>query len=332
MKALNKIIRKSQHSPRTIVLAEGEDERIIEAAVRATSDKIANIIVLGNEQTIKNKSALLNFSLNGVQIIDPTQSKKAPEYAKALYELRKSKGLTREQATENVHDALCFANMMVLCGDAEGSVAGAIYKTSDVVRNAIQLIGVKTGTKMVSSFFLMMMCEPFHTLKGGFIFSDCALVIDPNEEQLAEIAIAASNSGRLMLDEEPKVAMLSFSTSGSASHEMVDKVVNATEIVRKKMPELVIDGDVQLDAAIVAKISNQKVNNSKTKGKANVLVFPNLAAGNIGYKMAERVGGAIAIGPVLQGLQKPANDLSRGCNAVDVYNLIAVTVVQAQAT
>jgi phosphate acetyltransferase len=332
MKALDEIIRKSQHDPRTIVLAEGEDNRIIEAAARATSDKLANIIVLGNEKTISNKAALLKVSLNGIQIIDPTQSEKAPKYAKALYDLRKAKGLTLHQAEKNVYDSLCFANMMVRCGDAEGSVAGSLYTTSNVVRNAIQLIGVKKGAKMVSSFFLMMLCEPFHTLKGGFIFSDCGLVIDPNEEQLAEIAMAASDSGRLMLNEEPKVAMLSFSTSGSASHEMVDKVVNATEIVRKKRPKLVIDGDVQLDAAIVANISDQKVKDSKTKGKANVLVFPNLAAGNIGYKMAERVGGAIAIGPILQGLQKPANDLSRGCHANDVYNLIAVTVVQAQAT
>ncbi len=331
MKALDEIIRKSRLDPRTIVLAEGEDHRIIEAAARASVDRLANIILLGNEQTIRDKASSLGLSLDDVQTIDPANSEKSSVYADALHELRKAKGMTPEKAAESVRDPLCYANMMVRSGDADGSVAGSVYTTSDVVRNAIQLIGVKKSAKLVSSFFLMMLCESWHSIRGGLIFSDCGLVIDPNEEELADIAIAASESGRLMLGEEPKVAMLSFSTSGSAKHAMVDKVVNATEIVRRQLPDLAIDGDVQLDAAIVAQISNQKVKDSQIKGKANVLVFPNLAAGNIGYKMAERIGGAVAIGPILQGLQKPANDLSRGCNANDVYNLIAVTVIQAQS-
>ena len=183
---------------------------------------------------------------------------------------------------------------------------------------------------MISSFFLMMLCEPFHQLKGGVIFSDCGLVIDPDKEQLAQIAMSAANSARTLLEEEPKVAMLSFSTSGSASHAAVDKIVEATKIVKQHMPNLAIDGDVQLDAAIVAEISDRKVSDSETRGKANVLVFPNLEAGNIGYKLAERIGRADAIGPILQGLKKPANDLSRGCSANDVVNVIAITVVQSQ--
>lgn len=330
MKALDDITRKSRLDPRHIVLAEGEDERVIEAAVRAETDKLAYVTLLGNKPVIRAKAALLELSLDSIEIIDPMQSEKSALYANALFERRKTKGLTLEQASIAVRDSLCFANMMVQTGDAEGSVAGSVYTTSDVVRSAIQLIGVKENAKLVSSFTIMMLCEPFHALKGGLIFSDCALVIDPTDEELAEIAMAAAESGKLMLGQEPKVAMLSFSTNGSASHSIVDKVVNATKMIRQQRPTLSIDGDVQLDAAIVAQISHQKVKESETKGKANILIFPNLAAGNISYKMAERIGGAIAIGPILQGLQKPANDLSRGCNANDIYNLIAVTVVQAQ--
>jgi len=211
-------------------------------------------------------------------------------------------------------------------------VAGAVYTTADVVRNAIQIIGVQPSSTLVSSFFLMMLCEPFHTLKGGMIFSDCALVVDPNAEELVVIAMAAADSARDLLMEEPRVAMLSFSTSGSAHHASVDKVVAASERVKELCPHLAIDGDVQLDAAIVAEIAQRKVKGSMVKGRANVLIFPNLDAGNIGYKLAERIGGAVAIGPLLQGLRKPANDLSRGCSADDIFNVIAVTVVQAQRT
>ncbi len=331
MKALNEIFRKSKADPRHIVLAEGEDERVLEAAAKATEDGLAKLIVLGNRQRIEQQAQACGVSLEGIELLDPATSDKVPAYAKALYELRKHKGMTLDEATEKVRDPLCYANMMVHLSDAEGSVAGAVYTTSDVVRSAIQQIGVRKDAHIVSSFFLMMLCEPFHSLKGGLIFSDCGLVIDPSETELADIAMAAAESGRLMLNEEPRVTMLSFSTSGSAKHELVDKVVNATEIVKAKKPGLAIDGDVQLDAAIVEQIANKKIKDSQIKGKSNVLVFPNLAAGNIGYKMAERIGGAMAIGPILQGLQKPANDLSRGCDAEAIYNLIAVTVVQAQA-
>tara|TARA_R110002110_G_scaffold121588_1_gene297423 strand:- start:768 stop:1490 length:723 start_codon:yes stop_codon:yes gene_type:complete len=238
--------------------------------------------------------------------------------------------MTPEQADERVQDPLYYAQMMVRLGDADGSVAGAVYTTGAVVRSAIQVIGMAPGATMVSSFFLMMMCEPFHELKGGVIFSDCGLVINPDAQQLAQIAISAAASAKTLLNEDPRVAMLSFSTSGSATHSAVDKVVEATALVKQQYPDLCIDGDVQLDAAIVAEIAERKVDRSQTKGKANVLVFPNLEAGNIGYKLAERIGKADAIGPILQGLAKPANDLSRGCSVNDVVNVIAITVVQSQ--
>ncbi len=264
-------------------------------------------------------------------LVDPAASATRDAYADALHALRKSKGMTADAAREAVLDPLCHANLMVRLGDADGSVAGAVHATADVVRAAIQLIGVDPAFRIVSSFFLMMLCEPFHTIKGGLIFSDCALVVDPDADQLAEIAMAAADSAHALLGEDPRVAMLSFSTSGSAHHAAVDKVTAATARVRELRPALAIDGDVQLDAAIVAEIAERKIAHSQVGGHANVLVFPSLEAGNIGYKLAERIGRAKAVGPLLQGLRRPANDLSRGCSADDVYHVIAATTVQAQA-
>lgn len=332
MKALNGIIEKARSRPMCIVLAEGEDPRILEAAARAAQEGIAKITLLGSQQKIFDAAIAQGIALGAVEIIDPSDSDRLSEFADALYELRKKKGMTREQASELAKDPLYYADMMVRLGYADGSVAGAVYPTADVVRSAIQIIGIDKSFKLISSFFLMMMCEPFHTLKGGLIFSDCGLVVDPNAEELSEIAMSAANSARSLLMEEPKVAMLSFSTSGSAKHAFVDKVVEASELVKARMPDLAIDGDVQLDAAIVAEIADRKVDDSVVQGRSNVLVFPNLEAGNIGYKLAERIGGAKAIGPLLQGLKKPANDLSRGCSADDVFNVIAVTVVQSHST
>jgi phosphate acetyltransferase len=330
MKALNNIFRRAAEDPKRVVLAEGEDPRIIAAAVTATARGIAEIILLGDAEKINSAAATAGLSLQGVSVINPRESKAIEHYADAFYQLRQHKGLTLGKAVELIQDPLHFAQMMVHLGDADGSVCGAVYTTGDTVRAAIQIIGMAEDASMISSFFLMMLCEPFHQLKGGVIFSDCGLVIDPDKEQLAQIAMSAANSARTLLEEEPKVAMLSFSTSGSASHAAVDKIVEATKIVKQHMPNLAIDGDVQLDAAIVAEISDRKVSDSETRGKANVLVFPNLEAGNIGYKLAERIGRADAIGPILQGLKKPANDLSRGCSANDVVNVIAITVVQSQ--
>lgn len=332
MKALNQIIERAKQDPKLIVLAEGSDPRILEAGVRAVNEGIARICIVGNQEAIEKQAAELSLNLNAVTILDPEHSDKSQGYASALHEKRGHKGVTLVQAQNMVLDPLTYANMMVAEGDADGCVAGAVYTTGDVVRSAIQLIGVKESARLVSSFFLMMLCEPFHSLKGGLIFSDCGLVVDPDVEQLAEIAMAAAESARHLLGEEPRVAMLSFSTSGSADHPLVDKVVKASSLVKAQMPDLAIDGDVQLDAAIVESIAGKKVpSESKVKGNANVLIFPNIEAGNIGYKMAERVGGAVAIGPLLQGLSKPANDLSRGCSPDDVFNVIALTVNQAIA-
>jgi phosphate acetyltransferase len=330
MKALNNIFKRASDSPRKIVLAEGEDPRIIEAGSLAAAKGIATIVLLGNVSTILGKADHLNINAQHVDIIDPSDSVDAQRYANELFNLRQAKGMTRQQANDLIKNPLYFAQMMVHLGDADGSVAGAVYTTGDTVRSAIQIIGMAESATMVSSFFLMMLCQPFHDLKGGVIFSDCGLVIDPDQQQLAQIAMSAANSAKTLLEEEPRVAMLSFSTSGSAKHAAVDKVVEATRIVKEQMPDLAIDGDVQLDAAIVASIAERKVEHSATHGKANVLVFPNLEAGNIGYKLAERIGKADAIGPILQGLRKPANDLSRGCQVKDVVNVIAITVVQAQ--
>ncbi|MGB0467990.1 MAG: phosphate acetyltransferase [Pontibacterium sp.] len=330
MKALNNIFKRASEDAKRVVLAEGEDPRIIEAAVRATQQGIADITLLGDAVRIQAVAGELGLNLKAIAVLDPATSAASERYAQALFHLRQAKGMTETQAAELIKDPLYYAQMMVRLDDADGSVAGAVYTTGDTVRSAIQIIGMSESSSMISSFFLMMLCEPFHELKGGVIFSDCGLVIDPDATQLAQIAMSASESAKTLLAEDPRVAMLSFSTSGSASHAAVDKVVEATRQVKEQMPELVIDGDVQLDAAIVADIAHRKVEDSATQGRANVLIFPNLEAGNIGYKLAERIGKADAIGPILQGLKKPANDLSRGCNAGDVVNVIAITVVQAQ--
>ena len=332
MKALNNIFTRASDSPKVIVLAEGEDPRIIEAGAIAVAKGIASIVLLGNVAKILAQSHQLNIKPQCFHIIDPSDSPKMAIYANELYRLRQAKGMTPEQAAEVMQDPLHYAQMMVHLGDADGSVAGAVYTTGDTVRSAIQIIGIDQSVSMVSSFFLMMLCQPFHDLQGGLLFSDCGLVIDPDSNQLAQIAMSAANSARILLKETPRVAMLSFSTDGSAKHSAVDKVVAATRLVKAALPELAIDGDVQLDAAIVASISERKMKVSATNGRANVLVFPSLEAGNIGYKLVERIGKADAIGPILQGLKKPANDLSRGCSVNDVVNVIAITVVQSQDT
>ncbi|WP_206952511.1 phosphate acetyltransferase [Trinickia acidisoli] len=331
MKALNRIIEAARGSPMRIVLCEGEDPRVLAAAVRASREGVARIMLVGNPDAIRHVAAREALVLDDVALIDPAVSEWREPFADELVALRGSKGMTRELAQSEVLKPLVFAALMVRRAHADGSVGGAVHTTADVVRTAIQLIGIEPSFKLVSSFFLMMLCEPFHRYKGGLIFSDCALVVDPDSAQLAEIAMAAADSARNLLMEEPRVAMLSFSTSGSAHHAHVDKVIEATQRVKSLRPSLAIDGDVQLDAAIVAEIAERKIEHSQVGGHANVLVFPNLDAGNIGYKLAERIGGAKAIGPLLQGLNHPANDLSRGCSAEDIYYVIAVTAVQAQA-
>lgn len=331
MKAMHRIIDQARDLPMRIVLSEAEDPRVLQAAQRAHREGIARIVLVGARSRAHQVADEANLDLDGIELIDPRESPLTQRFAETLFALREKKGMTADAARAAVLDPLCFANLMVRLGEADGSVSGAVNTTADVVRNAIQIIGVRPSFKLVSSFFLMMLCEPFHTMKGGLIFSDCALVVQPDAGQLAEIAMAAADSARSLLMEDPRVAMLSFSTSGSAHHAAVDKVIEATRLVQEARPGLAIDGDVQLDAAIVAEIAMRKVHHSRVEGHANTLIFPSLEAGNIGYKLAERIGGAKAIGPLLQGLAKPANDLSRGCSADDIYYVIAVTCVQAQA-
>nr|WP_298374691.1 phosphate acetyltransferase [uncultured Halomonas sp.] len=331
MQVLDNIMERARKARKRIVLCEGDDPRVLEAAVRAAQDGIADISLVGERAGIEATAADNNLSLDDITLIDPAESSLTSSLVDALYQLRHKKGMTHERAEHEVQKPLVFADLMVHLGHADGSVAGAVHTTADVVRSAIQVVGVKPGAKLVSSFFLMVMEEAHHPRQGGMIFSDCGLVIDPKAEELAEIAKAAADSARALLGEEPKVAMLSFSTNGSAKHAAVDKVVEAARQVKADRPELAIDEDIQLDAAIVPEIASRKLPDSRVKGEANVLIFPDLEAGNIGYKLAERIGGAKAIGPMLQGLAKPANDLSRGCSADDVYHVIAVTAVQAQA-
>lgn len=332
MEILTYIIKKAQSNPKTIVLAEGDDIRIIEAAVRARNDKFANCILIGNRGSIEQQAADAGLSLDKIHIEDPLRSEKSPTYANTLFKLREKNGMTLEQARKLAQEPLYFADLMLQADEADGSIAGARYTTGDRVRTALQIIGAAPGFSTVSSFMLMIFEAEHHEPRQAMIFSECALVIDPSAQQLAEIALASAHSARQLIDGEPRVAMLSFSTDGSAKHAFVDKVREATEMVRAQAPELAIDGDIQLDAAIVPSVAARKIPQSQTRGNANVLIFPDLNAANIGYKIAQRFGGATAIGPIIQGLNKPANDLSRGCSVDDVYNLIAMTVVQAQGS
>jgi len=330
MNTLEKIIQQAQLKQKTIVLAEGDDIRVIKAAVRAAHDGIANCILVGNEAEIKQAAASEKLSLNNIRIEDPQTSKQTKIYAKTLFTLRENKGMTLETASQLVQDPLYFSDLMLLANQADGSIAGARYTTGDRVRSALQIIGVADGYKTVSSFFLMLFEAEHHHPKRVMLFSDCAMVVEPTAEQLAEIGLAAAANLTRFVGVPARVAMLSFSTNGSAKHPIVDKVKAATDLLRQYNPALSVDGDIQLDAAIEPSVAAKKLPDSNNKGDANVLIFPDLNAANIGYKIAQRLGGATAIGPIMQGLKKPANDLSRGCSSDDVYYLIALTAVQSQ--
>ena len=304
---------------------------MIEGAERITREGVARLTLLGREQVIRERAAQSGIRDFPVAILDPADASYRQEFARQIFALRRHKGVSLDDAVEMAKDPLYFANMMVRLGHADGSVAGANYTTAETVRAAIQILGMKAGYTLASSFFIMLFCEPYHALPGALIFADCGLVVQPDVDELAQIAIMSSDTARWMLGMEPRVAMLSFSTLGSARHPLADKVIAATEKVRAQRPDILIEGEVQLDVGIIPEISARKAPESPIAGQANVLVFPDLQAGNIGYKLVERLANAVAIGPILQGLAKPANDLSRGCSADDVYRVTAVTVAQAQA-
>ncbi|OCP35341.1 phosphate acetyltransferase [Ensifer sp. LC163] len=329
MKPLDRIIETARKTPRHIVLAEGEDTRVVAAAVRARAEGLAEITLVGRREIIAERLRDHGADEHAFRIENPATSVLTERFASRYHELRRSKGIDREAAEKAVREDLVFAAMMVRENEADGTIGGAVATTADTVRTALQIIGRAPGASLVSSFFLMMLCQPHHAKKGAFVFSDCGLVVDPDAAGLADIARMSAQSYTSLLGDRAKVAMLSFSTNGSAAHDRVSNVVEATHIARAANPDLLIDGELQFDSAFVEAVSSSKAPNSTLHGQANVFIFPNLDAANIGYKIAQRIGGATAIGPVLQGLAKPANDLSRGCTADDVFHMIAVTVVQA---
>ncbi len=331
MKPLQMILANAAKTDQKIALSEGTDPRVVQAAIAARKHNVAKIILVGPTADVKAQLSFAGGSdIDGMEIYDPVTSPLRDDFALTFYTLRKHKGVTMEDALSAVREPHICAALLVKMGLADGTLSGAVTTTADIVRAAIQIIGLAPDTKLVSSFFLMLFCESHHVKKGAHVFADCGLVVDPTAEEMAEIARASATSFALLTGESPRVAMLSFSTLGSASHNAVSKVVAATELVRQLSPDLAVDGELQFDAAFVPDVAKSKAAESPLKGDANIFIFPNLESGNIAYKIAQRVGGAVAIGPILQGLAQPANDLSRGCDSDDILHMIAVTAAQCQ--
>ena len=328
---ITRVFDRASKEVKTIVLPESNDNRVIRAATWALRDGIANIIMIGDEEKVSERAKKMRVDISDIVFVDPLNHPKFNEYKDLLVELRSHKGMTPEKAEEILrNDYLTYGIMMVKAGDADGMVAGACHATADTLRPALQILRTAPGVEMVSGFFIMCVPDCDMGEKGTFVFGDCGLNQDPDSNELAIIAKTSADSFKSLVGAQPKVAMLSHSTKGSAKHVLVDKVKEAVNIAHDKYPGLILDGELQLDAAIVPEVAESKAPDSFVAGNANVLIFPNLDAGNIGYKLVQRLGKADAYGPLLQGLSKPVNDLSRGCNVSDVEGVIAITAVQAQ--
>lgn len=328
---LDKLYRTASQNRRHIVLPEGQDDRTIQAAAILADKGLAQVTVLGRPDNVQMRCQNLGIRSEGFAVVDHLNHPKYETYAEGYFQHRRHKGTTIEEARKIIQDPLFFANIMVRLGEAHGTVAGATNTTAHTVRSALICLGLAKGIKTVSSFFLMSLKDRTFGADGTLLFADCGVVIDPNPEQLSEIAICTADTFSALIGEPAKVAMLSFSTKGSAQHPNVDKVLKALENVKARRPDIQVDGELQLDAALVPSIGEKKAPGSKVAGQANVLIFPDLQSGNIGYKLVERLAGATAVGPILQGLELPSNDLSRGCKAQDIVDATVITAVQSLA-
>lgn len=330
MKFIEQIKQRAKKDIKTIILPEAEDKRVLEAASKVAKEGFANIILLGNKEQIEKDSSKYNLDLSKIEIIDVNSSDKKQDYANKLYELRKAKGLTLDEAEKLIEEPIYFGMMMLKNNEADGLVSGAVHSTANTLRPALQILKTAPNTKLVSAFFIMCVPNCEYGEHGNFVYGDCGLNQNPTADELSEIAISSAKSFEDLVQSEPKVAMLSYSTYGSAKSELTEKVIEATKLVKEKSPNLLVDGELQVDAAIIPEIAKSKAPGSPIEGNANVLIFPDLDAGNIGYKLTQRLAKAEAYGPLCQGIAKPVNDLSRGCSAEDIVGVVAITSVQAQ--